>query len=64
MFEINSYDLKKLIDKNINVYVWICGFKYKLVRCGSDKSLLGYKCRDDITVIKSNERYEITIESN
>ena len=62
MFKIESVDVKKLLDKNIQLYVYLCGIKYKIVRIGNDKSMLGYIDKQgNVNKLHLTEHYEITL---
>ena len=62
MFSLNYYDLQKLVEKGMNVYVYSCGQEFKLFV--GDGNMLYYKHKFDANVykLKLNDNYQITVK--
>lgn len=63
MFELNDIEMKKLLQNNVNLYVYVCGFNCKVIFVSEDNSLIGYMSPFDgnITKIKASDKYQLSV---
>ena len=62
MFSLNYYDLQKLVEKGINVYIYSCGQEFKLFVGESDMLYYKHKFDGNVYKLKLNDKHQITVE--
>ena len=62
MFSLNYYDLQKLVEKGINVYIYSCGQEFKLFVGDNDMLYYKHKFDGNVYKLKLNDKHQITVK--